>query len=612
MSNKHFIDKLDGLRLSNALRAGIYCVFSKTDYINKINVFPVPDGDTGTNISMTFSSVLSALDLEKQPHAGNLLVRVSDAALDGARGNSGAILAQFFMGMSDSAENIAQLDLQEFTRCVQNGAIYAHDAISKPREGTLITVINEFARVAQELAISSEDFQSFFFNSLIEVRKALELTKTQLEELRAANVVDAGALGFVVLLEGILNYLKTGDIGRVILPFKKDEDFMPYDNILALNQDFRFCSECLILAPVDKEINLRQLREYLASKGSSLVVSGSKRKARVHIHTNEPESIFNSVSKFGEVSNQKADDMYSQQSALRHKKSQKVVVVTDSAADIPEELIDHLGIHIVPARIHFGSHSYLDKVSMTPTEFYNELASNVQHPKTSQPPPGDFRRIYEFLISHYEAVVSISLSSKVSGCYNAAHNAAKRINYQGKSVTVIDSLSASLGQALITISAAQAAQAGASAAEVIAIAEEAIGRSYIYALLKNVDYAVKGGRIPKIARTLAKIFNLSIILQASSDGRVNVTSVLWGKYNLRHRFALYVQRRMKQMVTQSHFKILIAHGNVLEQAQLLADDIKKLINPEKLEFIGITDCGPALGVHGGPGILIVGVQRSIN
>ena len=117
---------------------------------------------------------------------------------------------------------------------------------------------------------------------------------------------------------------------------------------------------------------------------------------------------------------QKADDMRKQQDAAHHRHRRGVAIVVDSSADIPDEELERLEIHMVPMRVHFGERSYLDKVSMRPGEFYRELADNPQHPKTSQPPPGDFRRIFEFLASHYETVVSINVTARVSGTLAAA------------------------------------------------------------------------------------------------------------------------------------------------------------------------------------------------
>jgi dihydroxyacetone kinase-like predicted kinase len=135
------IDALDGAQLADALRAGIYRLFEKTDHINKINVFPVPDGDTGTNMSMTLAAVLAAVERSPQDHAGRLLVSAADAALDGARGNSGAILAQFLLGLGDRAGHLARVGARDFALAAAAGATYARDALTQPREGTLLTVL---------------------------------------------------------------------------------------------------------------------------------------------------------------------------------------------------------------------------------------------------------------------------------------------------------------------------------------------------------------------------------------------------------------------------------------------------------------------------------------
>jgi dihydroxyacetone kinase-like predicted kinase len=146
------VELLDGVRLSDALRAGIYRLFAQTEHINKINVFPVADGDTGTNLSMTLSAVLATLERTPTAHAGTVLVRVADAAIDGARGNSGAILAQFLLGLGDWAGHLAQLSARDFAAAVKRGAKYAHDALTEPREGTLLTVLRDFAHELERLA----------------------------------------------------------------------------------------------------------------------------------------------------------------------------------------------------------------------------------------------------------------------------------------------------------------------------------------------------------------------------------------------------------------------------------------------------------------------------
>ncbi len=628
--------ELDAATLADALRAGIYRVFEQTDHINKINVFPVPDGDTGTNLSMTLSAVLAALDREPQRDAGALLMRIADAALDGARGNSGAILAQFLLGLADKAGQQATLKALDFATAAAAGAAYARDALSQPREGTLLTVLREFADElqAQTAADPTATFKPVFAAALTRARRSLAATTDQLEELRDAHVVDAGALGFVELLEGMQQYLDSGEIGTAsAAPAHRADDETMADSAFGATapmlraEDPRYCTECLVAAGTGTgtdtgtaDLDLRRLREGLSALGASLVVGGTKRKAKVHIHTDDPERVFEFAASFGALTGQKADDMRMQQSAAHHRKDQRVAIVTDSAADIPEELLESLGIHVVPVRLHFGNRSYLDKVTMTPAEFYQELRTNPDHPKTSQPPPGDFRRMYEFLASHYDSVVSIGLSAKVSGTYNAALTAAGRVapRQDGtRAVTVLDSLSVSAGQGLIAITAAESAKSDASADEVIAAVRAAIPRTRAFALLGSVDYAVKGGRVPKFARVVARLLRVSIILATQPDGRVTLGGALWGTHRLDERFARFVAKRATASGAATagakaggspRFRILIGHGDAAAAGQVLARQLQQALAPGAVSTILVTDMGPALGVHGGPGTLIVGLQ----
>jgi DegV family protein with EDD domain len=601
--------ELDGLQLANLLRAGIYRLFEKTDHINKINVFPVPDGDTGTNMSLTLSAVLASLDRGPEPHAGSMLVRAADAALDGARGNSGAILAQFLLGLGDAAGHLSRLGIGEFVIALRKGAGYAKEALSQPREGTLLTVLREFADAAEAQAARSQDFQSLFTHSLTRVNEALEATRHQLEELRSANVVDAGALGFVEVLEGMRRFLDTGELGTAVAPVHTGDELMAGSAPPSADQDYRYCTECLVTAKVGTEIDLRQLRETLAASGASLVVSGSKRKAKIHIHVDDPETIFRVAEDFGELSGQKADDMRMQQSAAHHRRAQRVAVVVDSGADIPEDLMERYGIHVVPVRIHFATHSYLDKVSMTPSEFYRELVTNPTHPKTSQPPPGDFRRMFEFLASHYDAVVSVNLTSRHSGTWDAATKAAQRVATEGKPVSAVDSRNASVGQGLIAIAAAEVAAQGADAPAVVAATQAAMDQTQTFALLGSIDFAVRGGRVPAIVGNIARLLGLNVILRTWPDGRISAGGGLFGSVKLRTRFARFVARRYRIDAGRERVRILVGHGDRLEEGRLLAEELVGRFPKDAVDFCLLTDMGPAIGVHGGPGTLIVALQR---
>ncbi len=171
-------DALDGTRLRHALRAGIRRLLQQQEHLNKINVFPVPDGDTGTNMALTLSAVLPVLRSRDEVHAGQMLTRVADAALDGARGNSGAILAQFFLGLCDRVGHLKQLTVHDFADGVHGGAVYARESLAEPREGTILTVLTDFAAEVRTQVARHDvrDFRALFDRALARARASVEAT----------------------------------------------------------------------------------------------------------------------------------------------------------------------------------------------------------------------------------------------------------------------------------------------------------------------------------------------------------------------------------------------------------------------------------------------------
>jgi hypothetical protein len=592
---------LSGTELSAALRAGIYRLISREEVINKINVFPVPDGDTGTNLALTLQAVLVALHGNPDAHAGQTLTRVADAALDGARGNSGAILAQFLMGVGDRAGHLPVLTAEGFADAVGGGAVYARESLTEPREGTILTVLTDFATAVHGAvhAAGVRDFRTLFQKALATARSSLEETRNQLEVLRRANVVDAGALGFVELVAGMSDYLDTGvvpDDDAVIEMVRGEESAAGSQ----MNLEHRYCTECTVTG---QNIDRRRLREEASALGSSLVVAGSQRKIRLHLHLNEPAKLFELAARYGTVVNEKADDMQRQQEMAHHASRRQVAVVTDSAADLPDSILEDLDIHVVPVRVHFGTHSYLDKVGLSSEEFFRELATNPQHPKTSQPPPGDFRRAFEFLGSHYRTVVYVGLTARVSGTYQSGETAANRARTTARILTV-DSGTAALGQGLVAMRAAEVAATGGDAETVRQAALDARGRTRTWGLLVTLEFAVRGGRVPRWVKTVADLLRLTPILTVRRDGSVSIGGVLFGRSNPYPRFGRYLRRRLDPA---RRWRIGIAHANVPAGAEQVRETI--VAGLAKVEVLPVIPLGTALGVHGGPGCVVVAVQE---
>ena len=592
---------LNGESFAAALVSGIHKVIGQQEILNRINVFPVADGDTGTNLALSLGAALPVLKNPADKHLGTLLATVADSLLDGARGNSGAIVAQFFQGVSDSAGELTRFTTYTFSKAIALGSEYAHDAIADPKEGTILSVISAVADHVAHLAgkLSKNEFPEVLRSTLKRAEEALAETTEQLDVLQKAGVVDAGAKGFVELLHGMNEFIThgrmeeqpdlamLGELDAVVVTAGADEA-----------SKYRFCTECIVTGT---DINRRKLREFLSELGDSLVLAGTKRKAKIHIHVNEPEEVFELARRYGEVSAEKADDMH-RQTHSSHDSHRRFAVITDSAADIPDEDLERLDIHMVPCRIQFGDRGYLDKVSITSSEFYSELETNPHHPTTSQPAPGDFRRQFQFLASHYPDTLSVNLTAIASGTWQAAVSAADRTNAPGH-VHVIDTRNASVGQGLITVFAAECADAGMDVETAMQAVLDMRDKTLTFALIDDLRFAVRGGRVPSWVRTVARMLRLTPILRTLPNGRVATASFQLGRYARFRRFSRYVARKTE---TGRPVNVLVAHAMNPDSAEKLAaalriaiPDIKRLV---------ITELGTALGVHAGPGALVVATQ----
>jgi DegV family protein with EDD domain len=590
-----------GDNLAIALRSGIHRVIGEQDLLNRINVFPVADGDTGTNLCLSLGAALETLSRPGTKHLGNLLAQFADALLDGARGNSGAIVAQFFQGMSDSAQDLARFSTASFAKAVATGSDYAHDALSNPREGTILSVIAEFSaslrhQVAGDANVSIAPALQTAINA---TKGALARTEGQLEELRKAGVVDAGAKGFVTLVEGMIEFIVAGTVADK--PGNTDTFVSAPMETAGVNGslDYRYCTECIVTG---SDIDRRKLREQLSELGDSLVLAGTKKKAKIHIHVNEPERVFELARLYGTLVGEKADDMQRQQHST-HNIRGRFAVITDSAADISDADMEMLDIHMVPMRIQFGERGYLDKVSISTEEFFKQLAENPAHPTTSQPSPGDFRRHYEYLGSHFPDVISISLTPKVSGTYQAAVSAASRIGATGR-VHVVNSLNASLGQGQLAVFAAECAVAGLDAETTLNALQELIPVTQSFALIRDLRFAVRGGRVPKSKKLLADVLRVTPVLRTLADGTIRASGILPGRHKLLPKFARLIARSSNE---KAALRLAIGHALCKADAHQLAGELENYL--PNIVKTTITELGSALGVHGGPGSLVVGVQE---
>lgn len=586
------INYINGVRLHRSVTAGLHRVVSRQEYLNKINVFPVPDGDTGTNMAYTLTTIEEGIRDKAYKDIKRMSMAIADSALDGARGNSGAILAQFFVGFADGIKEKSSLTAKEFAEAVIHAKNYAYDALTHPREGTILSVMKAWAESLLESCNSSKDILLMLSKGLKDAQTSLEETPKHLDVLAKAGVLDAGAQGFVDMLEGVHNYITSGKIIESELQVIEEEN--ESIDIIA-NEKYRYCTECIIIGD---DIHRRKLQEKLMDLGDSIVLAGTKAKAKVHIHSDLPREVFSVCSKYGTVTNEKTDDMIKQQSDA-HKEHFPIAVIVDSGCDLPEEILESLNIHVIPVRLNFGDVHYVDKVSLTSQEFWKEMKNNPIHPQTSQPSPGDFRRQYQFLSSHYDSAISIHIPKKLSGTFQSAVTASKTVS--NFPIEVSDSINGSVGMGLIAMSAAEAVQDGKNFNEVCKILENAINNTTIYIGFDKLDNVVKGGRISHTVKKIANFFRINPIITFKEEG-IKTIGITFGNNNKADKFKKFAESKIPK---NQNFRVGIAHTQMKKFASKWSKDLQKRFGDDN---VVLTEVGPALGVHSGPGSLIFAIQ----
>ena len=358
------LNEMDGRRLYYTFIAGARKVIEHQVELNKINVFPVNDGDTGTNLASTIRAVVDSL----HPHRSYKITadRIAETTLVNARGNSGIIFAQFLYGMSCETGNFKTITISQFAESIKNSVRYIYEAVANPVEGTMLTVIKDWANYIYENRHRITDFNEMFISSLNVLNKSLFETKSKLAVLAKANVVDAGAKGFVFFVEGITDFITTRNLKELVQVKAETGLFEKIEESIPEKPDHRFCTEALIK---NSNIDNKELRSTLEKFGNSIVIAGSDRMRRLHVHTDTPAELFNILRKTGTLAFQKADDMVRQSEAVYNRKW-KIALVTDSTCDLSSELIDHYQVNMLPININFGNNHYLDKVTIHPEQFY--------------------------------------------------------------------------------------------------------------------------------------------------------------------------------------------------------------------------------------------------
>lgn len=492
--------------------SGAQNVIENKHQLNKINVFPVADGDTGNNLSSLMQAILDKAKL--MPSAKETMDSIAQAALLGARGNSGIIFAQYISGFSSQiTDDVISLDT--FTRALKEAFQEAYQAILEPVEGTMITLMRDFASAFESLKSTAGNLLALFQKALTLLKESLRKTPELLQVLQDNDVVDAGAKGFVHFVEGVIYYLETGKTIAIHSQVENIEEVELHDH-----QDltYRYCTEAMLK---NFKQDLNSIKSLLSKHGNSMVVAGNQHLMKVHIHTNAPDAFFQDIRKVGTITHQRVDDMVRQHQTL-HERSSDIAIITDSIADLPSSLMDQYQIHLLPIRLRIEESEYLDKVTIAPTTLYAMMNSLKDYPTTSLPSPHEIETLILHLKKHYKHLLFLTVSSKMSGTHNAIETVAKKIDPKGDTIHVFDTKKNSGAEGLLVYKAAQMVEQKLPFESIVNHLYDLREKTTIFVSVQTLKYMVKSGRVKKVTGAVAKVLNLKPVVSIDIEGNGNI------------------------------------------------------------------------------------------
>lgn len=567
--------------------------------LNQLNVYPVPDGDTGSNMAALMRYMLS----QQYPtgNFGELLTALADASLIGSCGNSGMILSSFFVGLAldKSISDKTELSIAEFVNIAKSGVEQAHRSVAEPVEGTILTVMQAWLDALTEQYDSCADFQTLFNATLPAAESALTQTEFQLPTLEENSVVDAGAFGFTKMLQGMDEALED------------DSDFDTHweDNAVfshdvahahhhaELSEDaYQYCYETLLSGNTDQ---IDALNAELGKFSDSIVLNQSPSHIKAHIHTTDIMRATEVLKKYGTIIHQKIDDMKIQWAISEHRKH-KVAIVTDSSADIPEDFKKEAQIHTIPMQVRLGNHSLLDRLTIDLPTLYEQINSYETKTTTSAPTAEIVKRYLHFLSSHYDSIIVLTVSSGMSSTHQLIKNQADHLT--GLKIDVVDSKTIAAGHGLLVMKAANLIASGMSHDQAVAELEKARERIKVYLAIDEMQSMRESGRVSKIVHKIADWGHLKPILSLDEKGNPSVAGLTLGKqkawkkiYSLIGKFANKATRSTT----------LISHTATKEKVNTFIEQLQKATGTKVKEAC---ETAPSLGVHAGRGSIAVAIM----
>ncbi len=575
-----------------AIVNGCYRVIEQQQELNQINVFPVADGDTGDNMAAVCSSIIEFSEVKE--HLKKTGESIAESAIIGSRGNSGILLTHFFVTLAQYLPSSNNLSFSDFCFALQKIGNQIDSILSTPVEGTIITVIKKLAELANTMS-----HEQSITKTMIKITPLLKLevehTTSSLKILQEAQVVDAGALGFYYFIEGFSDFLEHG------IPIKpgtidKISELQKHEHNYCELPPFRYCTEAIVK---NSAMNQQELLAQLNQQGDCVAIVGTNELFKIHLHTNNPSHLFSDLCSLGTIKYPKVDDMH-RQYQIQYARKYPIALVTDSSADLPDELLDSYQIHPIALNIHIGEHDFLDKYCFEPNYFYNQLKHFSTYPKTSCPHPSRVKQQLTRLRAQYDNVLILSISSTMSGTYDTFVQACSGDNH----IKVLDTKTNSAAHGLLLHYAGELIAAATPFDELIKKLERAIQNTFIFVLVNQFDSMIRSGRMNKFSAKLASWANIKPIVSIDQNGRGVIAAKSLSKEKGLNKLIELVQQQLKK--SNRHLEdYCIVHADNNQDAERLAEMCTPYFNKSPL-FIDSVSL--AIGLHAGKGCVALALR----
>ncbi len=540
---------INNTQLYNAFISGAQTLIAQRQSLNAINVFPVADGDTGTNMASTVEAILRHGQLKTG--MADTLASITDAVSMHAKGNSGAIFAQFVIGLNETLPD-RELSDHDVIIGLNEAVKRVYSALSHPVEGTMITVMRLWVNELEHLITKGHDLKEAFDKALLKANEVLKDTPNLLTILKEHHVVDSGAKGFVHFLEGFSQGL-----------FSKTKPVITLDDSLRFEASHladanevithRYCTEALV------EGDVGEVKTQLEALGDSVLIVKSHRFTKIHLHTNAPDQVMALLETRGKLIQQKADDMVLQHADFSPKA--KIALVTDSIADLPAALILDHQIHVMPLTVMVDGAPYLDRLTLPASRFYDRVSTFKEYPSSSQPNQKAVEALFRDLLTHYDHVLAVTVSSGMSGTHQVVKAAAATFDGQ---VAVVDSKKNSGAQGLVVLQAAQLIRQGHALDNIVNELELSLPLTHIFVSVDTLKYMVKMGRISPVVGRIAKWVNLKPIVSIDANGK----GVTMGSAFSKKQTEAKILKQIDTLAsTHDVVAYAIVHGNDAQRAQ---------------------------------------------